>query len=550
MHLLDELTARFSPWLHQHRDALTGRAPLYLLARAFELNPAFAAFAPRLQRLATRLFDDAESRQLWRDPEIYIPLMTLLESQPERSVSSRASLAHASEERGDRSRTESLLRRAELVSGLRDVSELSAFPNGFVRLIRSHGAVYHVRDGRPSRVEPPVSTWIDEDRTLVYLPTDGLFRDLCPPDHYPDTAAAAKPHELLARLGSAFELLRRFEPEVAADFHRVIGTIVLIPPLPGPAGQVRGLRWSYNHRFRYFGAIFLDLARVGPLGAAEGILHEYYHQRLWQWFEMGRASGIPDPSVFITSPVTGERRQAGVMVHALFIYTAALEMYRKIAASGYGDQRETTAWLEPRMRLLAEAIPTLHRTLAENVNPDTTVGQSLDYLVHGREAGATRRAIAVPTQSKNSAPDQLACAPAGRDVVLHQRPVLLHFTEADDGWSVYLRLAWAAAPDEEISDEGLAAATYAISGVNVVFLKALIDGRPEIINIELEKDEFLSAERLAIIPSTICVYVTNDPESGFTWRTPREIKILAPLRNLRILSHAEPAGAGAQRRER
>ncbi len=125
-------------------------------------------------------------------------------------------------------------------------------------------------------------------------------------------------------------------------------------------------------------------------------------------------------------------------------------------------------------------------------------------------------------------------------ILLHQRPLLQNFTSQDDPKSVYLRLNWIAAPDENLSDKGLASATVAIDGMNLVFLKAAIDGKPEILIIELPKGQVLSARQLLEAKPDVCVHVTDAADSDFKCRYDVDVQILAPLRHLRVLSHLDP----------
>lgn len=125
-------------------------------------------------------------------------------------------------------------------------------------------------------------------------------------------------------------------------------------------------------------------------------------------------------------------------------------------------------------------------------------------------------------------------------ILLHQRPLLKGFYREDDPKSSYLRSHWIATADEEITDASLAHATYTIDGMNLLFLKVLVDGNPEIINVEMDAGEFLTAERLLKAPKTICLHLTNDAASDFVCRQCQDITFLASLRHLRVLSHLDP----------
>ncbi len=529
MNLFAEILAELAgPDLGTYRE-WSRQMPLFLLARAREANPHLAAWRPRHERIREHLAAHNAGREIWRDSEIYYPLVTLIEAVD------------------DAGKTDELVRREEILLGLRDVREIADLPDGFVRLSRSHGEIFRVRGGSASRVEDPIATWLLPHRLLVYLPADELFNDLRPVEHYPRLTGDPRPAELLRRLERALDLLRALEPEVMQDFADLVGTIVLVPPLPQAPGRPEKLRWSYNLRFRYFGGLFLDLSCVEELGAAEGLLHEYFHQRLWQWFALGEPDGIPPADARIVSPITGNEREARVMVHALVIYAAALELYRR-AADALELGAASARWVESRSSLLARGIPLLHRELGRFVPPETAVGRALAVVMSRSEAGghcrrAGRAAAPEPAFTERT---EMVETPKGCGILLHQRPLLQNIVSADDPNGFYFFTSWVATPDEEITDQGLAEATYTIDGMNLLFLKALVDGKPEIINIELPAGEFLTAERLLGSPKTICVHLGNDAASGFTCREAAAVEFLAPLRHLRILSHADPTRVATQ----
>jgi hypothetical protein len=126
-------------------------------------------------------------------------------------------------------------------------------------------------------------------------------------------------------------------------------------------------------------------------------------------------------------------------------------------------------------------------------------------------------------------------------ILLHQRPMLQNMLNVTDpvGWLFFS--SWFSTPDEPITDGALAEAMLTVNGQRLWFLKALVDGKPEIINIEMEPDEMLTADRLLNADRTICVHLTNDPASGFYCRSVKDVQILAPIRNWRVQSNGEVA---------
>jgi hypothetical protein len=121
-------------------------------------------------------------------------------------------------------------------------------------------------------------------------------------------------------------------------------------------------------------------------------------------------------------------------------------------------------------------------------------------------------------------------------ILLHQRPMLQDLFNVTEplGWLFFS--TWFDVPEEPITDAALAEATLRLNGQKLWFLKALIDGRPEILNIELPDGETLTAERLLSADKVICVHLTNDPASGFYCRSVEDVRILAPIRSWRVRS--------------
>jgi hypothetical protein len=122
----------------------------------------------------------------------------------------------------------------------------------------------------------------------------------------------------------------------------------------------------------------------------------------------------------------------------------------------------------------------------------------------------------------------------GCGILFHQRPMLQEVTDVADPMGTLFFLSWVTTPDETLSDESIAAATAPLGGQNLVFLKALVDGRPEILNVELPEGEFLRADAIREAPPVICVHYTNDPQSGFYCREVRNVKVLAPIRGWKL----------------
>jgi hypothetical protein len=363
MNVLVEIVDHFASRPFHELQQKAAELPAYLLGRSRQLNPLVAAQAARLAHIADALTARNRERRAWHDPELYHPIFTLAETAE------------------DAARTEGLLTRLEIQLGLRPVDDLSRLADGLYRLAAVNGRTYRAQAGTISALPVEPRTTIEGWPGLVYIPERGLFADILPAEHDRWTVvppAGAQP--AVDKLSAALTLLRRITPDLAADLAEVITVIALIPDeaeADKPADAMR-LRWSFNLRLRYFGGIFLNLYPVDVYAAMEGVVHEYYHQRLWQWWELDHPTGIPDPSAMIVSPVTGLQRQAAVMVQALLIYVGIHAVYHLIDPGTLADETASPAWLQARRRHIARQVPPLYASLRESVLPGTVIAHVLD----------------------------------------------------------------------------------------------------------------------------------------------------------------------------
>ena len=327
--------------------------PRHFLLSTLQLRPALRPAAESIEEIAERLArpDGAEP---WRNPEVYWQITRLAKS------------AEAAAE------PEPTLETLRTQAGLIPPDE-AKLPEGLHRLVCvDGGGVYRVRDGVRSRVEGEPVTEVDEFRGRVLLPYDGLFADMVEPRLYPPVADQPPPGRLRERLAAAFDLIAAYSGPLIDDIQEVVRLVVLTPDL------LDDKRWSYNLRMAYFGAIFINPHPIRVYGTAESIIHEYCHQRLWQWWTYDPPVGLPAPELEVLSPVTGRMKPIQVMVHALVVYVLANDFYRWCLATGSGP-REEGEWLGQRQKHLAQGIPRLHHTLSEEVEAGTPLQALLDH---------------------------------------------------------------------------------------------------------------------------------------------------------------------------
>jgi hypothetical protein len=376
--ILDAVLRRTSGHSMTDLHAQAREMPLYLLDRACYDNPTAATNADRIDRIRQSLIDNNDSRQLWRDSDVYYPIFTLFEA------------------RGDEAAVDRLLRRLEIQLGIRPVADLRTLSPAIYRLL-SLTAQAWAANGDTVTPLHDVFTHVPECDATVYLPRRGLFHDVVPVERYPTPAQNESDEALLEKVRTACALLAAFDRRLYEDFQDLISTIVLVPSgreRDGVPFDSRRQTWSYNLRLRYFGGIFVDATHVDAHAVAEALLHEYLHQRLWQLWELEHPEGLPAPHVTITSPMTGVTRPAYVMVQALLIYVAAHALHR--AAVGAGRRPPATPWVHARITQLSEGIPRLRTALRAVVPRGSRADGLLDVgaeLFDGNERDHSRCAL-------------------------------------------------------------------------------------------------------------------------------------------------------------
>lgn len=330
--------------------------PFDLIEKAIRENPATAPHRRSIEDIQALIGDNKEGPQASQNPEIYPSILALLTSD-------------------DGPQIERHLRNLRLHLACLDAREVESLGDGYYRLVHSHGSLLRVRNGKKREVQKELTFRTEGSRSIVYLPADELFNDLVDIRLYPRVRGKSNDEGLATMLVKAMELLRQYSPELWADFQQVISCIVLTPDFGHPD------RWSYSCRLSYFGGIFVNPFRVNEYGMVESLIHEYYHQRLWQWWAYEELSGMPPEEVTVISPITGNRRSVQVMVQALVIYISALHYYAHELQQHTAQQAQELAWLTRRAQLLHKGIPQLYDNLRAICPPQTATLLFLDYLM-------------------------------------------------------------------------------------------------------------------------------------------------------------------------
>lgn len=354
MNLLDTVAREFSDAarpdrLHAQRRGL----PADMLRRHVAANRGLAGRADELEALAGALESTPAAAA---NPELYPFLVA--------ARFAGAALADA------------LIHKVRWHAGLSDDLGAGLTP-GYHRSSRAPG-VHRATD---STLEPVEGCWVETRGAMrVYLPRPGLFRDLLGADLYPDAPSTRPDADLLRDLDEAFELVRSYDEALHAELLRCFRVLVLTTDF----GTVRS---SFNLRLRYVGGLFLNPFHETPLGLAEGLVHEYYHQRIWHWWWNEPVDGLPGEDVQVTSPITGRRRPVPVMTHALLIYTALAALHGALGERLAGERRAQAA---ARAETLAAGIGPLDAALRAVVPEATRAADLLDLIgrLRGVPAGS------------------------------------------------------------------------------------------------------------------------------------------------------------------
>ncbi len=350
MNLLESIAREFSDAarperLHQER----ARLPADILRRHVAANRHLAPRAAEFEALADAVDRTPDASA---NPELY-PFL----------VAARFASAALADALSDKIRWH---------AGLADQLGAGLTP-GFHRSARDPGVHRAGEEG----LVPVDGCWRAVRGLRVYLPRPGLFRDLLGADLYPDVPAARPDEDLLQDVEAALQRVRLHDEALHAEVQRCFSVLVLTTDF----GTVRS---SFNLRLRYVGGLFLNPFHETPLGLAEGLVHEYYHQRLWHWWWNEPLQGLPGEDVQVVSPITGRQRPVPVMTHALVIYTALAGFHADLAGRLDGAER---AAAEARAQRLAGGIGPLRDALRQAVPPGTRAAELLD-LVDRLGAGA------------------------------------------------------------------------------------------------------------------------------------------------------------------
>lgn len=351
MNFLHAIATRFSPEAEPSRlEERRGTLPSLLIRRHVAQNPALGQRCDEILDLASAL--ESRGAEVGRNPEVYPAAVALLFAKG--------------------GLLEGLLCRLRLQAEPSSLEDRRGLPDGYLRLPRRPPGVFQSVGGELTPV-PDAVGHSSLAGLMVYLPRPRLFADLVPGELYPDVPCSMPSEALVGLVDAGLRLVQAYSPALYDDLVRAVVAVALTT-------EFHHQRWSFNLRLRYLGGIFINPFGLNRLGMAEGLIHEYYHQRIWLWWFHEPLEGLPGEFVTVRSPVTGRDKPVPVMTHALVIYAALSLFYAEITRGECALTAEERAWGRERLRILREGVEPLYGALRSAVPPSSRAMGLLDLI--------------------------------------------------------------------------------------------------------------------------------------------------------------------------
>ncbi|NII26985.1 hypothetical protein HB364_17980 [Pseudoflavitalea sp. X16] len=193
----------------------------------------------------------------------------------------------------------------------------------------------------------------------VCLPLKNAFTGFISEDIYPTIfSTKGTVDEMKLLIENSLSILQKYSPGLYNDLFETISYVFLTPDFGD------SIRFSYNLRTQYFGAIFINPFQTNEVAFAESLIHELIHQRIWmQW-----AYNMPDlheyEQIRIESPVTNRLKSLPVMTQAYIIYNVLYDfnlfLVSENIVSGARKKKTDTA-----IQHLQKNIPFLYSRLTD-----------------------------------------------------------------------------------------------------------------------------------------------------------------------------------------
>lgn len=311
--------------------------------------------APEIQmctgfdELLDHLSNDLESRQIWKNSELY-PYLNYLAfpNNKKRQLCVNSMLVHCG------------LRPLEydtnpdvLYWRLSNDSQVVAYSQNQI-IAKKHKLGWTAK--------------INDEEIRVFRPYPNLFDDV-EPRLYGSQISKLSNEDMDRLLQEAFEVINSYSSQLCNRIISQLSTVALLR-------EIHSRPVSFSLRNLFIGVIFVSIA--SPIEMAEQIIHEYYHQCLWPWWLVEPPEDLADTKVKILSPVSGAMRSLPTMIQAVLIYASLIDFYKFVKDEKSCDLQDTIQqrWLE-RSNSINEHFDTLVDSMTSKLQ---TMPSSLSLL--------------------------------------------------------------------------------------------------------------------------------------------------------------------------
>jgi hypothetical protein len=111
------------------------------------------------------------------------------------------------------------------------------------------------------------------------------------------------------------------------------------------------------------------------------LIHEYYHQRLWQWWTYCPLVESYQEELKIKSPISGNERSVISLLQALLIYIGLLDYYTEVLYKSNGETTIFSTWQRKRIENFTTNIPVLFNILKQSLLMNERVDLYLNLLM-------------------------------------------------------------------------------------------------------------------------------------------------------------------------
>lgn len=212
-----------------------------------------------------------------------------------------------------------------------------------------------------------------ESATII-LPLKNIFSGFISSTIYPENFKTNyKIAALTKRIEKSINLIYAYSTTLSSDFFRIINYIFLTPNFNNK------VRFSYNLRTGYLGAIFINEYVTNKISFAESLIHEFIHQRLWlQWaYEFSDLNRLE--KIEILSPFTNRLKSITVMMHAYIIYNV-IHDFHKFILSNCNPGKSEVSYLKINIENSKNNLPVLNSRLLEKIPPESSLNNVLINL--------------------------------------------------------------------------------------------------------------------------------------------------------------------------